>query len=179
MGLQYRAHFGAFFLVLKLWKTCQVLQDVPRPASAPGSAGPTATLGSGGDEISQEVRYLAHMYIYIYNINEYIYIYVYNINEYIYIYGCIEKRDYQFVWQFEKTCDLPIIARAVEEQVCRRPLWKVKTLPLQVWTLPALRTWLCGGDHTLMCHFYVIAMAIKTTCYIPSGKHTKSYWKWP
>jgi hypothetical protein len=183
MGLQYRAHFGAFFFVLKLWKTCQVLQDVPRPASAPGSAGPTATLGSGGDEVSQVVRYLAHMYIY--NINVCIYIYIQYIYIHtIYIYGCIEKRDYQFVWQFEKNCDLPIIARAVEEQVCRRPLWKIKTLvsgeekALQVWTLPALRTWLCG-DHTLMCHFYVIAMAIKTTCYIPSGKHTKSYWKWP
>jgi len=126
-------------------------------------------------------------YVYIYNINVCIYIYIQYIYIYIhtiYIYGCIEKRDYQFVWQFEKNCDLPIIARAVEEQVCRRPLWKIKTLvsgeekALQVWTLPALRTWLCG-DHTLMCHFYVIAMAIKTTCYIPSGKHTKSYWKWP
>ena len=61
-----------------------MLQDVPRPASAPGSAGPTATLGSGGDEISQEVRYLAHMYIY--NINEYIYIIQMNIYiQYIYM----------------------------------------------------------------------------------------------
>ena len=71
-----------------------MLQDVPRPASAPGSAGPTATLGSGGDEVSQVVRYLAHMYIYNINVCIYIYIqyiYIYTYNIYIYIYMGVSK----------------------------------------------------------------------------------------
>ena len=48
------------------WDITWPMQDVPRPASAPGSAGPTATLGSGPGTMYIRLYQKTGLYNYIY-----------------------------------------------------------------------------------------------------------------